>query len=191
MKNLKLLQLTTWKKIFQTWKKQEGSNPDWQNVAIQNGWNSWDEWRSNSVSMFDAQNREWHEYEIEQPLDTIPDIFVGPYKSWQKHFDKSLVKTFKNLAEEKTEWVQTELKNYRIDVFPAKSILIGVFIEELDRMYLIEGHHRASYIALSKLEGKDVQFTQNPTIAVTTMKQSEMALLEQMLEVGTRNQNQP
>jgi len=120
MQGLRRLQSLSWDEIFATWKQQEGTNPDWQRVAIQNGWGSWDEWRSNSVAHMDAKNRSWTAYEIENPSAYIPQIYIGPYKSWQVHFDTKLEHTFTDLVEQILIGYEKRLHITQLISFPQK-----------------------------------------------------------------------
>lgn len=45
IEGLRLESETTWNEVFQTWLEREGAREDWQQVAREKGWQSWEEWR--------------------------------------------------------------------------------------------------------------------------------------------------
>lgn len=49
----------------------------------------------------------------------------------------------------------------------------------------IEGHHRATALAIAAKQGKNITFTKLPTIALTVFEKGEESLLETILERGS------
>jgi hypothetical protein len=72
-----------------------------------------------------------------------------------------------------------------IENFPSTTTFIGFRLEGSERIVCIEGHHRATAVALAQLEGKDIDFGGSVTIALATLKSDEFDLLDRVLARGT------
>lgn len=181
---------TTWPSIFQSWREREGVREDWQQSAKNKGWQSWDEWRDAWVRNFGAQERKWLRYEILDPLTTVPSFRVGPSQSWQKHFPKteSLTHTFAELVE-RVSYEQNDKVKSMLENFPDSTEFIGIYLPNKTIM-IIEGHHRATALALANKQGETILFNKLPTIALTVFEEGEEGLLESMLERGSNKADQ-
>lgn len=182
---LQYLGETDWSEIFKVWQANEGIMPSWQELATkQKGYKSWEEWRTAWVKNFDAQSRQWFRYEIIDPIKIVPNFYVGPTKAWQGNFmEKKIGKnTFSDLVGRVVfhyKKVGGILKN-----FPEKSEFIGVCLPG-NKVVLIEGHHRASAIAVSAKNGTEISFKQLPTISLTFFQAGEENLLDDLLLRGS------
>ncbi len=113
---------------------------------------------------------------------------MGATQSWQKHFPSSerLKHTFSELIErvsyESNEKVQGLLKK-----FPEPAEFIGVLIPD-GSIVLIEGHHRATALAIAAREKRKIPFGKLPTIALTRFETGEESLLKAALEKGSKKQ---
>jgi hypothetical protein len=176
---------TTWDNVWQAWLEREGIREDWQQVAKEKGWQSWEEWRNAWVSNFGAQTRQWLRYTILNPLEMVPKFRVGPTQSWQKNFPEIEYNkhTFTTLIErvsyDTNRKVQGILKN-----FPDPTEFIGIVMPD-KKIVDIEGHHRATALAIVANQHRKIAFEHLPTIALTPFEESEEALLDTMLARGS------
>ena len=189
MQGLTKLYDTTWERVFEVWKNAEGSDPNWQRVAKEKGFESWEAWRRNSLSPLEPETREWEVYKIDDVMNTVPKFRVGPYPTWQNLFTKKNVHTFADLVTTQPEWVaHNRGVQSRANHFPESTQFIGVYLEDENVVVLIEGHHRATAVALAVAQGTPVQVNQKPTIALATMSGDEKTALEKILARGTGKQ---
>lgn len=190
-KGLHFKEKTTWKEVWNLWQDREGKREEWQKLAKEKGWQSWEKWRDAWVSNIGLQNREWERYIVNDPLSVIPTCLVGPTTSWQNFFSdkKLLTHTFAELIEEKG--FLDRGKNNKIQAiqkqFPVETEFIGIVLSE-ERIMIIEGHHRAAAITLAKKQGTPLEFTSLPTIALTCFDDADYPLLEDMLRRGSGKQ---
>lgn len=155
---LKLLNSISWEEAFQKWYKREGTRKEWQEVAKEKGFPDWKSWRESYYKTFNPTKLKWNLYEIS--LETIPKIFVGPYSSWAKYYKDRDKSTFKNICGklQGNSKVEDILKNP-----PKKTEFIGA--TDGERIILIEGHHRASAIALAEKRNKIINTKCNIVLA--------------------------
>lgn len=186
MENLRFIRHSSWDEVFETWRKQEGNLEHWKIFAKEKkGFDSWEEWRRYCASLFKAEEREWDLYEVQDPQTTIANFLIGPFQSWQIHFDKDkLTHSFAYLAEHHTDWMRDRVADRKFEVFPEDIQLICVEIEGKG-IYVFEGHHRCAAIAYGNHIGKPVTFTRPPTIAYTKLPAEDFHMFEHMLVVGS------
>lgn len=186
---LKLLQPTTWHEIFQDWKQREGSDPDWIHCAtVLKGWDSWESWRRFTAEQIGASSREWELYEFTDPMREIPEMLVGPFTGWQAKLPAPNRHTFVDLVREPEQAVPLHAHEKIASLianFPPSTRFIGLRLEGGERVVCIEGHHRATAVALAQLEGKDIDFGGLVHIALATLEADESDLLDRMLARGT------
>lgn len=176
---------TNWDEVFALWREREGSREEWQQVAKEKGWDTWEEWRGNSASGFGAADREWFRYTIEDPLGAVPQFRVGPTKSWQKKFPEGEKNTYTFADAARLPVFQNNPKVKQIlEDFPSPTEFIGVVLAD-KTIVLFEGHHRATAIALAAARGTDLTFDVLPTIALTLLAPGDETLLDDMLVRGS------
>lgn len=174
---------TTWKSVFSVWKNQEGVREEWHRVAEEKGFASWSDWRGAAAQKINADKRKWDRFEVLSPNQSIPKFLIGPTKTWQAHFSENEknIHNFKTLVSrisyQNNEKIQAIKHN-----FPTKTEFIGVVLEN-NVIVLLEGHHRATAVALAQKEKKPINFVNNPTIALTPISKDEEKLFKNILSI--------
>ncbi len=186
--NLTYQNPTTWDKIWIQWEQQEGNNPQWLEVAKAKGFDTWQQWRQAWVAQFQAPQRSWQTYAIENPLQTIPNFLIGPTQGWQRHFpiEEQNKHTFKTLVQQ-VNFKQHSKVQAILQDFPCPTELIGIVLPD-QKIVLIEGHHRTCALAILEQQGGALDFSQNPIIHLTQFQKGEPALLDTMLQRGSSKQ---
>lgn len=65
---------------------------------------------------------------------------------------------------------------------PFVTEFIGLVREDNRKIVCIDGHHRATAIAIAKKQGKQINFEKNITIALVHLKKDEIFLLDELLK---------
>ena len=191
---MNFIQSISWQDIFAHWREREASNPGWIKCATEiKGWSSWDEWRDFTAEQISAESREWNLYQFTNPMDEIPQMLMGPYSGWQKYSDKKNALSFADLLEipEAYDAFSKHSGVLRImDGLPFSTEMIGLWCKEKDRIICIEGHHRATAIALAKKQGREIDFSgAEMRIALAEIRAEELPLLDTILERGTSKES--
>ncbi len=199
---LKRIRPTTWEEVFQDWKQREGNDPGWIHCAtVLKGWDSWESWRRFTAEQIGAPTRGWAIYEFTDPMMEIPQMLVGPFTGWQSKLPAPNRHTFVELVgiPEQAAYFRAHEKVISMSrSFPPSTIFVGLQFagsEETimsDRTQLfqsgkvicIEGHHRATVVALAVLDGKQIDFGGPVHVALATLKADETHLLDDVLARG-------
>lgn len=181
---------TTWQEIFEGWRKREASNPGWIRCAIKiKGWPDWESWRRHSAEQIQAEQRKWKLYKFTDPMNEVPAMLVGPYSGWQSRFPEKNVATFEDLLEIPKQF--DEFSTHQgvlsiMDGLPFDTEFIGIIRDDINKIVCLEGHHRATAIALAKKLGKDIDFTNSRTmIALAHLPADEVQIIEEISKRGT------
>lgn len=165
-----------WQEIFDSWRSDEAQQQRWVEHYKNRGFDSWDEWRGRHVAPLKLDAREWFLYRITKPLESVPQFFGGPFKSWKKeHYGDSDALTFAELAAS-SKIDANEVVNELVANFPSPTMLIGLW--QKDRIIIGEGMHRCCALALAARRGLSI----NPeaTIALADFSGDEISSLEQV-----------
>lgn len=185
----KLIRSTTWEDVFQDWKQREGNDPGWIHCAtVLKGWPDWESWRRFTAEQIGASGLDWSIYEMSDPMREIPQMLVGPFTGWQSRLPEPNTHTFADLIaipEQATYFHVHEKVASMIESFPPSTTFIGLQLEGSDPVVCIDGHHRATAVALAQLEGKDISFGGSVQIALATLESNEVDLLGRVLARGT------
>jgi len=186
--NLTYQNPTTWDNIFSHWEELEGHSPDWLAVAQAKGFETWKQWCQAWVAQFQAPQRSWQTYAIENPLQTIPNFLIGPTQGWQKHFaiDEQNKHTFQTLVQ-RVNFEHNSKVQAIINDFPTSSQYFGILLPSHE-VVLIEGHHRACALAVLEQQGGSLDLSENLIIHLTQFKTGEQALLDAILQRGSSKQ---
>lgn len=197
--HLKSLGPTTWKNVLTQWAERESNNPGWIQCAFEKGWidkngkGDWLEWRLYHSELLSPQTNQWTRYEIKDPNLAIPQFLIGPTPTWQKHFpeQKYLTHTFTDLVKDHMGWVEQNngVKNINDPIYATD--FWGIYIPEMDLIWLFDGHHRATAVTLAIARGNPFIFKENPTISLLSLPQQDFHLLQETLYRGSVNPNKP
>ncbi len=185
----KFIKPTTWESVFQDWKQREGNDPGWIHCATTiKGWDSWESWRRFSASQIQAEDRDWVIYEFTDPMHDIPAMLVGPFTGWQSRLPKPNVHSFADLVaipEQRTFFSDHEKVSGMMKQFPSSTTFIGLKREDSGAIVCLEGHHRATAVALSAQDGTEIDFGGRVQIALATLNVDDVNLLDRVLARGS------
>jgi hypothetical protein len=155
-KNFQKIRLLTWEEVFSFWFDNEGTNPDWINTAKERGFNSWSDWRMQAYALpFGCNKADWSLYEVEHPEEIIGDFYGGPFSTWIRKFyegkrEQKFSKLAKNIKLQESKKIQNIIAN-----FPVDKIIICLELNK--NIYVIEGMHRSTSLAIMKEKGIKAQ----------------------------------
>lgn len=189
---MELIKPTTWEQVFQDWQKREGADPGWIKCATEiKGWPDWKSWRGFTAEQMKASARPWRIFRFTDPLTEIPEMLLGPFRSWQSGITNKNKASFAELLARPDKY-QLFYQNKKvasiIDALPFATQFIGLRRLDCDKTVCIEGHHRAIAITLARLQKRPVDFSQvEITIALADVLASEHDLFDRVLARGTVN----
>lgn len=187
---MKLIRPITWSEIFEKWQEREASNPGWIECATKvKGWPSWESWRSFTAEQIDATKRKWQLYEFDNPMVEVPLMLLGPYSSWQDSLVNKNNTTFSELLEIPEQYNRFSKHQGVLSIMgglPFKTELIGLVRKDKNKIVCLEGHHRATAIALTQKDGQVIDFSNCPvSIALAEIEIEECLLFDELLKRGT------
>lgn len=135
----------------------------WDEFAKNRGYDSVREWRESYLENFGLLGLDnWFEAEVKDLVEFMKNLYIGPYNGWRDYYrnDRDNATFLGNLdkprgIEEKGS-IRENLKvqNF-VKKFKDSAELIAVY--DGVKFCLIDGHHRASALAVMIDEGKDVR----------------------------------
>lgn len=152
---LKILRSITWDEVFSLWEKVEADLQHWIEHYKSGGFNSWKDWRNHSIKDLNLNKLKWNLYEIPEPLGTVPNFHMSPFRAWIKKYNKgNNALTFKELA--LVPEIQLKANVDKIaENFPKNSTLIGLIHNS--NIIIIEGLHRCCALSVAKQNGINIQ----------------------------------
>ena len=84
-KYLKFIKPIAWDEVFNLWEENEAKQEYWIAHYKKRGFNSWKEWRADTIKAIDSRNKTWELHEIVNPMEYVPRFFGGPFRSWIKN----------------------------------------------------------------------------------------------------------
>ena len=185
---MKYIKNTTWDNVFASWRQREASNPGWIKTATEiKGWPDWESWRKFTASQLGLEMLDWNIYEFINPLLEIPDMLIGPYSGWQSRVAEKNKSTFADLlnnSEQYNFFKSHDTVSALLKDFPKETEFIGLLRKDLNKVVLIEGHHRAVAVAILNKDGK-VGWYCKVRIALSEINENEQQLFDTVLERGT------
>jgi len=190
---MRYLEETGWEEIFNGWRQREAENPEWVECAIKvKGWPDWESWRRFMGEQIRVHERIWTWYEIDDPLNEIPAMLMGPFQGWQTkvegHFaaNSASFADLVNIPEQDAALRENAAIASVLAGLPFSTDLIGLRRSDTGRLVVYDGSHRATAWALAQKEGRvlDTRRTQ-VRMAVAELGHDELALLDEVLKRGT------
>jgi hypothetical protein len=122
-------------------------------------------------------------------MNEIPAMLIGPFPSWQSRLERKNQTTFDELLDIPEQLVAFTNHEKVITILaglPFDTEFIGFIRDDIDHLVCIEGHHRATAIAIAKREGRKIDFSScHMTIAITHLSKEECPLIDEMAKKGT------
>ena len=186
---MQLIKSTTWEEVFALWRSRESTNPGWIRCATEiKGWPDWESWRRFSAAQIQAEKRDWQIFQFTDPLNEIPKMLIGPYSGWQSALPVKNTATFQDLLDIPDQYAKFSQHTGVLSILkglPFSTEFIG-FIKDDNQIICLEGHHRATAIALAKRQNKQIDFgSVTVTIALAHLGKDETALLNEVLKRGS------
>jgi len=187
---MKFLHDTTWEEVFSSWRSREANNPGWVRCATEiKGWPDWESWRRFTASQIDAENRSWQIFEVTEPTEEVPQFLVGPFSGWQSRVTNKNKTTFQELLDTPKQYQHFSKHEGVVSILnhlPFATEFIGIVRGDIRKVACLEGHHRATAIALAKKEGKQIDFSKvRVTVALTHLPAGECSLFDEILKRGS------
>lgn len=159
---LEFIKNLTWPEVFEVWRQNEENRENWKQHYTERGFDSWEEWRMKYAEPFRCAEAKWALYKITNPVRDIVYFYGGPFRSWKERFYKQNdTLSFEQLAD-LSEIQQHGGTNEILNNFPENTILTGMVADK--QIYIIEGMHRSSALALMNKRG--LNFTGEVYIAL-------------------------
>ncbi|NQU77729.1 hypothetical protein HQ544_03470 [Candidatus Falkowbacteria bacterium] len=186
---MRFIKNTIWKDVFEGWKQREADDSGWINCATNiKGWPNWESWRKFTATQIGLNNLTWQIFKFTDPMKEIPDILIGPYGGWQSRVKNKNQGSFNDLLnnpEQFNFFKKHDKINSMINNFPYPTELIGLIREDSSKIVCIEGHHRATSIAMAKKQKISINFKGDITIALAKLEKDRVNILDKALERGT------
>jgi len=148
---LEFIKNLSWPEVFEIWRKNEKSRPNWEKHFKSRGFSSWEEWRSKYAEAFRCAEAKWVLYKITNPVRDVPLFYGGPFRAWIERFykDKKTM-TFRRLADLPDIQVH-QGTDEMVANFPKDTKITGLIVD--GEIYIIEGMHRCAALALMNQRG--------------------------------------
>lgn len=161
--HLQKLKPVSWEEIYSTWKEDEFRHGQWKGHWEGKGFDSWEEWRNLKTKLLHLPDREWNLYSVEDPVQTVPTFWGGPFLSLaERYYDGDLTKQISEIALHQSIKSHERIRKI-MENFPSYTQLIGLIWN--NRILIYEGTHRACAIALAASD--NVSINSEITIALT------------------------
>lgn len=171
-KDLKYLRDMSWDEVKQSWKNDEDSH-SFKREYAEHGHDTWESWRKVIFDTLHLPDLAWSQYEIPDPEITVPQFHGGPFKPWQElYYGDKEMPTFKEIVEVEESDVSTRGKFSDIISSTKPIQLIG--LQKGEEIYIIEGMHRSTSIALAASRGQKLSTSVSLLLAKTDLQEFEM-----------------
>ncbi|HCC83691.1 TPA: hypothetical protein DEP96_02490 [Candidatus Uhrbacteria bacterium] len=170
---------TTWPAVFAAWQAEEGADPAWQAEALKRGFTSWADWRGSvAEAKLGTTSLDWQLFAFDNPMTEIPAMHLGPFKGWQSRvtgIDAASFADLINLPTELDYWSANSKILSLMNNFPSPTQFIAVIREDTGALVCLEGHHRATAVALAAKLGRPINFGE-VTIAIARLPADRCAI---------------
>ncbi len=156
-KNLKFIKSLTWSEVFEVWRQNEDyPESHWIALWQERGFKSWDDWRMVYAQKFDLPKlNDWALYEINDPMQFIPQICGGSFSSWVERYYKGEDNpTFAQIVKHPDVQSHQGIIKFMKD-FPKETTISAVILG--DKIAVVEGMHRCAAMALADLKNQKIE----------------------------------
>ncbi len=167
--NLEKIRSITWEEIWEQWRKDEEGL--WEDHYAEEGFSDWESWRGKQKIAAFLRKNKWNLFKIPDPLQTVPEFFVGPYKGWRKFYTDMRHSRFKDIVEHPT-YIGSDSQDKAkaiLDTFPNKTQLMGT--RSGGEVVILEGTHRCCALAEAAKQGAVLKTS--VTVALADIPQDE------------------
>jgi hypothetical protein len=176
---LELIQDLTWPEVFAIWRQNEeypGSH--WHSHYQNRGFKTWEEWRLSYVQPFGLARLKWQLYKVTEPLQAVPLMHGGPFRSWVQYFYQGqTAPTFTDLAKNPAVQNHQGVLNFMKN-FPAETKITGVVLN--GKIIIMEGMHRCCALALAA--SQNIKIKTKIQIALAEHDQTGLPVVGQQLK---------
>jgi hypothetical protein len=152
---LKPVKPLTWADVFSLWRDAESKLPHWIEHYTKSGFDSWDDWRTNTLKDLRCRDLEWTLFEITDPLRVVPSLLGGSFRPWiTRYYEGAKHKTFRELAKHPAVQGNAIIREM-VKNFPKETYLVG--LRTARGIIIIEGMHRCCALALAAENGKTIE----------------------------------
>ena len=136
----------SWDELWHQWGERESQWPHWKELWTERGFKSWQEWRTVYVKRFGLDEKDWILYKIDDPKETVPGFYGGPFSGWIRRWygDQSTM-LFSEIAMKRDEDAKHVKEGLDKDV-PSESTILGVVTPD-GHVTIVEGMSRCLYAA--------------------------------------------
>ncbi|MBI2099404.1 hypothetical protein HYT45_03275 [Candidatus Uhrbacteria bacterium] len=192
---MKYVKNTTWEDVFKGWRDREANNPGWVHCATKiKGWPDWESWRRFTAKQIDAEDRKWQIFEFSNPMEEVSQMLIGPYSGWQSRVISKNSTTFQELLEIPEQYEHFSKHEGVISILnglPFTTEFIGLLREDINKVVCVEGHHRATAMALAGQQKRQIDFNNHKiTIALSRLPVKECYLFDELLKRGSSKNTQ-
>lgn len=149
--NLFYLHDLFWEEVFGIWQDNEAWDPNWVRLALSRGYRSWAHWRLKGYAYpFECPKAKWALYQINNPLELVPNFYAGPYRTWIKMWYRGKTRRpFSYLARLPGIQVNPKIKSM-VENYPSEAILLGLRLKS-GKIVIIDGTQRGCALAIMAL----------------------------------------
>lgn len=158
---MKLGSKISYEDMMDEWMIREGES--WLEYAKGRGYDSVREWRESYLKSFGLMECDsWYNAEVYDNVEFLEHLYMGPYKGWMKYYggnrDESRFIDCLDTVTDYEDYKATIRNNSKVqgfvdDFVPETTFIVGY---DGERYCLIDGHHRASALAIKYLDGEDI-----------------------------------
>lgn len=171
---LDFIRSATWDEVRRVWKNDEDTDI-FRREYVEQGYDSWESWRKIVIEPLHLERLDWTLYDIARPTETVPQFRGGPFKPWQElYYGDKTAPTFSDIVTTEGTDVMTRDKFAAIIATEKPMWLIGLRRE--NDIYIIEGMHRSTAIALAALRSQMINTSVQMFLAETDL--AEFKLIE-------------
>jgi hypothetical protein len=144
----------SWDEVMQSWKNDEDTDT-FRREYTEQGYDTWESWRRVIIDPLHLDRLTWALYEVDDPLASIPNFRGGPFKPWEDmYYGGKKAPTFAEIVDTEGTDVNTRDKFTEINASNGPIKLIGLL--KGTSVYIIEGMHRSTALALAAARGQSV-----------------------------------